>query len=49
LIFSVIGFGIYAALLVLLRELKKDDITFFMEIISPKGMFRYVIDEMKNK
>ena len=47
LIFSVIGFGIYIGLLVLLREFKKDDLSFFLEIVNPKGMLRYIVNEIK--
>lgn len=47
LIFSVIGFGIYIGLLVLLREFKKDDLLFFLEIVNPKGMLRYIVNEIR--
>ena len=45
----VLGIGIYLAILWLLRELKKKDLMFFLNIISPKDMTRYVASELRNK
>ncbi len=45
----VLGIGIYLAILWLLREFKKKDLMFFLNIISPKDMTRYVASELRNK
>lgn len=45
----LLGFGIYLALLWLLREFKKDDLKLFLDILNPKGMKQYVVSELKDK
>jgi hypothetical protein len=45
----LLGFGIYITLLWILREFKKEDYKLFMDIINPKGMGRYVVDELRGK
>jgi O-antigen/teichoic acid export membrane protein len=46
---GLLGMGIYIAILVALREFKKDDFKLFLEMINPKHMGQYVISELRNK
>ena len=48
-IFSIIGLGIYIAILYLLKEFKKQDLDFFLSILHPKEMLKYVKSELSNK
>jgi len=43
----ILGGGIYFGLLVLMKEFRKEDFYFFLDAISPKGMLRYIRDEMR--
>jgi len=45
---SLIGLGIYVAILFILNEFKKDDYTFFMDTLNFKKMFSYIKKELKN-
>jgi O-antigen/teichoic acid export membrane protein len=45
----LLGIGIYIAILVALREFKKDDFKLFLNLMNPKEMGRYVISELRNK
>jgi O-antigen/teichoic acid export membrane protein len=47
--FSLFGLAIYIAVLFLLREFKKDDFHFFIDLFHPKKMMGYVKSELKNK
>lgn len=49
LFFAVIGLIIYLGVLYILKEFKKQDFNFFLGIIHPKGMLKYVKSELKNK
>jgi len=49
LLLAVISLGIYIAILFLLREFTKKDLDFFLKIINPRGMAKYVKDEIKTK
>ena len=44
-----LGVGIYAGLLVLLGDIRKADIDFFLHTINPREMWRYVRDEVRGK
>jgi O-antigen/teichoic acid export membrane protein len=46
---GLLGFGIYFGLLWILRELKKEDLNLFLDIINPRGMKRYVVSELRGK
>ena len=45
--FSLFGVVIYLGLLALMREFKKEDLRFLLEVVSPKGMFRYIREEIR--
>ncbi len=47
--FSLVGLAIYMAVLFALREFKKDDFHFFIDLFHPKKMMGYVKSELKNK
>jgi O-antigen/teichoic acid export membrane protein len=47
--FCLLGLGIYLSILYLIRELKKEDIGLFLEIINPKKMKNYVVSELREK
>jgi len=46
-VFSIIGLSIYIGLLAIMKEFRKNDLQFFLEILNPKGMFRYAKDEIR--
>jgi O-antigen/teichoic acid export membrane protein len=48
LFFAIFGLVIYLAILFLLKEFKKQDLIFFLDLLNPKGMFRYVKSELKD-
>jgi O-antigen/teichoic acid export membrane protein len=47
--FAALGLAIYLAVLFLLREFKKEDFHFFIDLIHPKKMLGYVKSELKNE
>jgi O-antigen/teichoic acid export membrane protein len=47
--FAFLGLGIYLLVLYLLKEFKKEDMKFFLDIIHPKKMFGYVKSELKGE
>jgi len=49
LIFSLFGLGIYIGVLSLFREFTKKDLSFFLDTLNIKKMFRYVGEELKSK
>jgi O-antigen/teichoic acid export membrane protein len=49
ILLAAISLGIYIAILFLLREFTKKDLKFFLNIINPRGMAKYVKDEIKTK
>jgi O-antigen/teichoic acid export membrane protein len=49
LVFSGIGLGIYLAVLFVLKEFKKKDLFFFLDLLHPKEMLRYIKSELKGK
>lgn len=46
---SVAGVALYAALLFIMRELREDDYRFFLNLIDPGRMGRYVRGELKGR
>lgn len=46
---SLVGLGIYIFILFLMKEFKKEDLTFFLDLLHPKKMFNYVTSELKDK
>jgi len=49
LIFAGLGLAIYLSVLFLLKEFKKQDLHFFVDILHPKEMFKYISSELKEK
>lgn len=49
LIFALLGLGIYLGILFVLKEFKKQDLDFFLNILHPKEMAKYVSSELKEK
>jgi len=47
LIISIFGLGIYIGILYLVKELKRDDLIFFLDTLNIKKMFEYIRDEIK--
>jgi len=47
--FSFIGISIYITVLFLLKEFKKEDLFFFLNILYPKETLRYIKSELKQK
>jgi O-antigen/teichoic acid export membrane protein len=47
--FAGIGFVIYIGVLYLLREFTKKDLHFFLDLVHPKEMLRYLSSELKEK
>jgi O-antigen/teichoic acid export membrane protein len=47
--FSLFGLVIYLAVLYILREFTKKDLLFFLDLIHPKEMFKYIKTEIKEK
>jgi len=46
---SFVGLGIYLAILFIIREFKKQDLIFFLDLLQPKKMLRYVSSELREK
>ena len=46
---AFVGLGIYIVILYLLKEFKKDDLSFFLDIINPKNTITYFSNELRNK
>ena len=44
---SLVGISVYFGILFILREFKREDMYFFLEIVNPKGMLRYIVNEIK--
>jgi len=49
LMFAGIGLAIYLGLLFLMREFNKEDFNFFLDILHPQKMLKYVSTELKDK
>ncbi|MHA1665338.1 MAG: flippase, partial [Candidatus Njordarchaeales archaeon] len=49
LMFAGVGLGIYLGVLFVLREFKKQDLMFFLDVLHPKEMLGYMKSELKNK
>jgi len=49
LMFVGLGLAIYLGVLFVLKEFKKQDLNFFLEILRPKEMIKYVSSELKEK
>ncbi len=49
LIFAFIGLGIYLIILYVIKEFNKQDLLFFLDLLHPKKMAKYMSSELKNK
>jgi len=47
--FAGFGIAVYLGVLFLLREFKKGDFLFFLDIIHPHKMMKYISSELKDK
>jgi O-antigen/teichoic acid export membrane protein len=47
--FGIFGLAVYLGVLFILREFSKKDFYFFLDIVHPKKMVKYVSDELKDK
>ena len=48
LMFAGLGLAIYISILFILKEFDKDDFNFFLDILRPKEMAKYIKSELKN-
>ena len=48
-IFAGLGLAIYLLVLFIFKEFKKQDLRFFLDILRPKEMFKYISSELKEK
>jgi len=46
-IFALVGLGIYLAILFILKEFTKKDFMFFLNLMYPKEVFKYIKSELK--
>ena len=49
LMLAGLGLAIYLGILFVLKEFKKQDLDFFLNILRPKEMVKYVSSELKEK
>ncbi len=49
IVFGLAAFGIFLALLTVLKEFKREDLDYFLELINVKKMLSYIKDELKGK
>jgi O-antigen/teichoic acid export membrane protein len=49
ILFAVVGLAIYMAILYLMKELKKEDIRFYLSLMDPRAMKDYMKTELKEK
>lgn len=47
--FAGLGLTVYLGVLFILKEFKKQDLMFFLDIVHPKKMIKYISSEFKNK
>ena len=47
--FAFIGLGIYFGILFILKEFKKEDLTFLIDVVHPRKMLDYIKSEIKEK
>jgi O-antigen/teichoic acid export membrane protein len=49
IIYAVLGLGLYLLVLILLREFNKQDLQFFLDMIHPTHMMKYIKSELQEK
>ena len=47
--FALVGVAVYVGVLVIIREFKKRDLKFFLDLAQPVGMLEYIKSELKGK
>jgi O-antigen/teichoic acid export membrane protein len=47
--FALVGIAVYIGVLVIIREFKKRDLKFFLDLAQPAGMFEYIKSELRGK
>jgi O-antigen/teichoic acid export membrane protein len=47
--FALVGIAVYVGVLVIIREFKKRDLNFFLDLAQPAGMLGYIKSELKGK
>jgi len=47
--FALVGIAVYVGVLVIIREFKKRDMKFFLDLAQPAGMLEYIKSELKGK
>lgn len=47
--FALVGIAVYVGVLFIIREFKKRDLEFFLDLAHPVGMFEYIKSELKGK
>jgi O-antigen/teichoic acid export membrane protein len=47
--FALVGIAVYVGVLVIIREFKKRDLKFFLDLAHPAGMREYIKSELKRK
>ena len=47
--FALVGIAVYVGVLVIIREFKKRDLKFFLDLAQPAGMLGYIKSELKGK
>lgn len=45
--YGLVSFGVFAAVLAILKELRKSDIEFLMDVLNPVKMLKYIISEFR--
>jgi uncharacterized membrane protein len=49
MVFAGVGLGIYLTVLFVLKEFKKQDLMFFLDMLHPKEMLSYIKSELKER
>ncbi|MEA3458909.1 MAG: flippase, partial [Candidatus Thermoplasmatota archaeon] len=49
MVFAGLGLAIYLGVLYALKEFKKQDLMFFLDMLHPKEMLTYIKSELKDK
>jgi len=49
ILFAGVGLAVYLAVLFVVREFKKQDLHFFLDMLHPKEMLKYISSELKEK
>ena len=47
--FALVGVAVYIGVLIIIREFKKRDLEFFLDLVRPAGMLEYIKSELRGK